>query len=196
MEESQVFTVEQNRDGMNNFYQETPFRKPRPRLCGERKCKPDDFELRIMKALEEGNQPNRHLTFFKGIVPSLHNFKEEETLEFQIGVLQLTENIKHRNPSNFSSQSLLVYNQPFHTSSHVGGNNPLLVYGSTMDANHSNMTKPSRWLTPEWCRALRYKNRQCIIQLFHLQRQNNMANIPNDKQAHLPPRTVIIQYTL
>jgi hypothetical protein len=47
-----------------------------------------------MTALEEGNQPNRHLSFFKGI-PSLQNFKEEETLEFQMGVLQLIANIKH-----------------------------------------------------------------------------------------------------
>ena len=74
-----------------------------------------------MKALEEGIQPNRHLSLFKGIIPSLQNFKEEEALEFQMGVLQLIANIKHRKPSNFSSQPLPVYNQPFHTSSHVGG---------------------------------------------------------------------------
>jgi hypothetical protein len=45
-----------------------------------------------MKALEEGNQPKRHLSFFRGIIPSLQNFKEE----FQMGVLQLIANIKHR----------------------------------------------------------------------------------------------------
>jgi hypothetical protein len=94
-----------------------------------------------MKAREEGNQPNRHLSFFKGIIPSLQNFNEEETLEFQTGVLQLIANIKHRTPSNFSSQPLLVYNQPFHTSSHVGGYNPLLVYASTKNSHHSNVTK-------------------------------------------------------
>jgi hypothetical protein len=48
-----------------------------------------------MKALEEGNQPNRHLSFFKGIIPSLQNFDEEETLKFQMGVLQLIAHIKH-----------------------------------------------------------------------------------------------------
>jgi len=86
-----------------------------------------------MKASEEENQPTGHLSFFKGIIPFLQNFNEEETLEFQMGVLQLTTNIKHRKPSNFSSQPLPDYNQPFHTSSHVGGNNPLLVNASTMD---------------------------------------------------------------
>jgi hypothetical protein len=102
MEESQITTIEQNRD-MNNFSQETSFRKPRTQQCGKRKRNPDDFELRIMKALEEGNQPNRHMSFFKGIIPSLQYFNLEETLDFQMGVLQLIANIKHRKPSDFSS---------------------------------------------------------------------------------------------
>jgi hypothetical protein len=94
-----------------------------------------------MKALGQGNQQNRHLSFLKGIIRSLQNFKEEETLEFQMGVFQLTANIKHRKPNNFSSQPILVYNQPFQTSSYVGGNNPLLVYASTMNPYHPNITK-------------------------------------------------------
>jgi len=141
MEESQFTTAEQNRDGMYNFSQETPSRKPRTQRYGKLKRNPDEFELRIMKALEEGNQPNRHLSFFKDIILALQNFNEEETLEFQMGVLQLITNIKHRKPSNFSKQPLPVYNQPFHTSSHVGGNNPLLVYASTMNPHHFNNTK-------------------------------------------------------
>jgi c-di-AMP phosphodiesterase-like protein len=75
MEEFQVITAEQSRDDMNNFCQETPSRKPRTRQCGKRKHNSDKFKLRIMKALEEGNQPNRYLSFFKGIIPSFQNFK-------------------------------------------------------------------------------------------------------------------------
>jgi hypothetical protein len=40
---------------MNNLCQETPSRKPRTQQRGNRKHKPDEFELRIMKVLEEGN---------------------------------------------------------------------------------------------------------------------------------------------
>ena len=76
MEESQVTTAEQNRDDMNNLSQETPSRKPRTQQCGKRNRNSDEFELRIMKALEEGNQPSRHLSFFKGIIPSLQSFNE------------------------------------------------------------------------------------------------------------------------
>jgi hypothetical protein len=104
------------------------------------KSKPDEFELRIIKTLEKINQPNIHLSFFKGIIPSLKNFKEEETLESQMGVLQLISHIKHRKPSSFSSQHLPMYNQPFHTSSHAGRNNPLLVYGSIIIPHSSHIT--------------------------------------------------------
>jgi hypothetical protein len=95
LEESQVTTAEQNRDDMNNFSQETPSRKPRTQQCGKQKHNPDEFLLRIMKAMEEGNQPNRLLSFFKGIIASLQNFNEEETPQFQLGVLQLIKIIKH-----------------------------------------------------------------------------------------------------
>jgi len=94
-----------------------------------------------MKALEEGNKLNQHLSFFKGIIPSLQNFNEEKTVEFQMGVLLLIANIKHRKPRNFSSQPLSVFNEPLHTSSYVGRNNPLLVYASTPNRHYSNITK-------------------------------------------------------
>ena len=58
-----------------------------------------------------------------------------------MGVLPSIANTKHRKPCDFSSQPLPVYNQPFHTSSHVGGSNPLLVYASTLNPHHSNITK-------------------------------------------------------
>ena len=45
MEESQVTTAEQNRDDMNNFFQETPSRKPQTQQCGKRKRNLDEFEL-------------------------------------------------------------------------------------------------------------------------------------------------------
>ena len=66
-------------------------------IVEKRKRRPDEFLLRIIKALEgkkKTPQPNRHLWFFKDVIPSLQNFKEEETLEFQLGVLQLTPSIK------------------------------------------------------------------------------------------------------
>ena len=98
---SQITTAEQNRDNMNNFSQETPSRKPRKQQRGKRKHNPDESELRIMKASDGGNQPIGHPSFFKGIIQFLQNFNEKETLEFQMGILQLIENIKYRITKNF-----------------------------------------------------------------------------------------------
>ena len=151
IEESQV---EQNRDDMKNSTKEIPFQKARTEQCGKRKRKPDEVELRIIKALEEGTQPNRHLSFFKGIIPSLENFNEEETLEFQMGVLQLVANIQHRKPTSFCRQSIPMYDTSFHTSSQFGPNNPLLVYASTMNPHHStgNTVQPLTVHTPSTMR--------------------------------------------
>ena len=198
MDGSLVTIAEQNRDDMNNFSQETPSRKVRTQQCGKRKRNPDEFELRIMKALDERNQPNRHLSFFKGIIPSLQNFNEEETLHFQMGVLQLIANIKHRKSSNFSSQPLLVYNQPFHTSSHVGGNNQFLVYASTKNPHHLNITtvQPLAVDTGMVPRTAGQESAMHNPSLSHIQRQTNMDSILNDRPVHLPPQTMILQYKL
>jgi hypothetical protein len=48
MEEYQVIPVEHYRSDMNNFSQETPFRKPRTEQCGKRKHKPDECELYLL----------------------------------------------------------------------------------------------------------------------------------------------------
>jgi len=85
--------------------------------------------------------------------------------------LQLIANIKHRNPSNFPSQPFPMYNQPFHTSTRVGRNNPLLVSASTMHHHRSNTTVQPLAVDTGRCRALRNKNRQYTTHLCHLRHQ-------------------------
>ncbi|CAH0726355.1 unnamed protein product, partial [Brenthis ino] len=40
------------------------------------------------------NPNNRHISFFYGILPTLHTLDDDEVLEFQVGVLQLLRTIK------------------------------------------------------------------------------------------------------
>ncbi|KAM3966673.1 uncharacterized protein ACR2FA_012211 [Aphomia sociella] len=47
----------------------------------------DDFEAEALEELKE--KENRHLSFFKGILPSLQNFTELQTLTFQSRVIQV-----------------------------------------------------------------------------------------------------------
>ncbi|KAJ8718700.1 hypothetical protein PYW08_002937 [Mythimna loreyi] len=67
---------------------------------------------------EEPSATNRHLLFFKGILPSLANFDDNETIDFQMGVLKLLKKIKSGQPS----QQVSTYNIKFEeTSSSHGG---------------------------------------------------------------------------
>lgn len=57
--------------------------------------------------------PNRHLSFFQGVIPALEKFDEHEVLKFQMGVLQLISNI---NDEKRRVSQPLNYPQP--TTSH------------------------------------------------------------------------------
>ncbi|CAI6371352.1 unnamed protein product [Macrosiphum euphorbiae] len=83
-------TVSEN-DNRNESGQ---FKIPPRKQLGSRKRKMDEVDMRMLKALEEPE--DRHISFFKGIVPTLHTFTEDETVNFQMGVLQLLTNIKQR----------------------------------------------------------------------------------------------------
>lgn len=53
---------------------------------------------------KEPSETNRHLLFFKGVLPSLDDFDDNETIDFQMGVLKLVKNIKNsRRGQQFSS---------------------------------------------------------------------------------------------
>ncbi|XP_046994020.1 uncharacterized protein LOC124606098 [Schistocerca americana] len=64
--------------------------------------------------------PNRHLSFFKGLLPSLDDFDEYDTLDFQMEVLQVVKKIrqwKHPLPSTFGTPYASLSRIPPMTSS-------------------------------------------------------------------------------
>jgi hypothetical protein len=64
----------------------------------QRKRKVDDFEVRILAAIEkpQQNPTDPHQLFFDSILSSVTHFNDDETLEFRMGVLQLIKTIKRR----------------------------------------------------------------------------------------------------
>lgn len=58
-----------------------------------KKRKLDEIEVRMLKALEADDKPNRYLSFFHGVLPALEKFDENEILKFQMGVLLLISKI-------------------------------------------------------------------------------------------------------
>ncbi|XP_014278399.1 uncharacterized protein [Halyomorpha halys] len=67
------------------------FKKPR-RMREKRKL--DPVELELISTLNR--KPDRHTSFFNGIIPSLETFDDDEIAEFQLKVLQAINEIKIR----------------------------------------------------------------------------------------------------
>lgn len=70
-------------------------------------------------------EPNRHLMFFKGILPSFSTFNEYQVSDFQMGVLKLIRDIQRpqgTQPQNYCAQgpSSHTNQHPFPTYSNYG----------------------------------------------------------------------------
>lgn len=68
------------------------FRKPTHDVRKKRKA--DPIELELISALKE--KPDRHTSFFNGIIPTLNTFDDDEVVEFQLNVMQLLSNMKKK----------------------------------------------------------------------------------------------------
>lgn len=59
----------------------------------------DDIDKKILHILEKSDKTESpHISFFRGILPSLEQLNTDQVLDFQAGVLQLLKQIKNCNP--------------------------------------------------------------------------------------------------
>jgi len=102
---------------------------------GSRKRKLDPVQSKILKVLnEESELPNRHISFFNGIVPSLETFSDDEVPVFQQGVLSLIQNIKqNRNPRSFPREAPRDHFTPSYSRARSGELHP---QGRSLEAIH------------------------------------------------------------
>lgn len=97
--------------------------EPSTSKTSHRKRKADEFETEVLNILKKG-QDNRHLSFFKSILPSLEKFNDQQVLQFQSRVLQIVTEIQYptsvwQNTSNYGYQTgyTSTYNNYQNTSS-------------------------------------------------------------------------------
>lgn len=65
-----------------------------PVHTAKKKRKVDPIELELLSALQEN--PNRHTSFFNGIIPTLNTFDDDEIVDFQLNVMKLISHIKKK----------------------------------------------------------------------------------------------------
>lgn len=103
----------QNYDNCETSEEETLFKKPDQH--SKKKKKPDIVELELINAIKQ--KPNRHTSFFNGIIPSLETFDDDEIVEFQLKLLQFVSEIKKRKTAlackaNFKPLELILTDRP------------------------------------------------------------------------------------
>lgn len=73
--------------------------EPNSSKTSRRKRKPDEFETEVLNIIKNDRkeQDNRHLSFFKSLLPSLEKFNDQQVLQFQSRVLQIITEIQYPN---------------------------------------------------------------------------------------------------
>lgn len=61
----------------------------------------DEFEREGLKLLKEPE--NRHMSFFRAILPSIQEFSDRETLRFQSKVIQIIDEMRYGQTSSYVS---------------------------------------------------------------------------------------------
>lgn len=81
-------------EGLNKETAEEVLTFKKPNQIIKKKRKPDPVELELISVIKQ--KPDRHSSFFNGIIPSLETFDDDEIVEFQLKVLQVVSEIKKR----------------------------------------------------------------------------------------------------
>ncbi|XP_044759431.1 uncharacterized protein LOC123317115 [Coccinella septempunctata] len=93
---SNLSRPEPSGSGKKDGLPENKFKKPVPK---KQKTNADEWDVNAASAVT----PNRHLHFFKGLLPSLEEFDEFDTLDFQMEVLKLVKDIRMRKHPVYSA---------------------------------------------------------------------------------------------
>lgn len=88
---SSLIYTNNSTDGLNTLG--ATFRKPTP-VSQRKKRQADTVELELLSAIKQ--TPDRHMSFFRGITPTLEGFDDDEVVEFQLKVMQIIYDIKNK----------------------------------------------------------------------------------------------------
>lgn len=78
----------------------------KPSSHSNKRSKISNFDDELLKKLDMPVEENRHISFVKGLLPTLNTLTEDEILEWQHSVMESLYSIKkrklHQNPAHFS----------------------------------------------------------------------------------------------
>ncbi|CAH1107489.1 unnamed protein product [Psylliodes chrysocephalus] len=87
----------------------------KPKVTRKRKRNEDDFELKMMKVIENPyDEEETYCGFFRSMVPTLKTFTSQQFVEFQLGVLGVLKNVKAQGQGQGTSQVPTTQYQQVH----------------------------------------------------------------------------------
>lgn len=82
-----------------------PAEPKKPKVTRKRRRNEDEFELKMMKVLEQPcDEEETYFGFFRSRVPTLKTFTSDQFVEFQLGVLGVLKNVKAQGQGQGTSQ--------------------------------------------------------------------------------------------
>lgn len=120
-----------------------PYSKTTPKQ--KQSC--DDFERQIVETL--ANPENRHMSFFKAILPSLNKLDDHQTLLFQSGVLKILTDFHQPSYQSYSGyQTATTYDTNYHQNSRPPQASTSFHNNYQADYNLSNSSINRRQTSP------------------------------------------------
>ncbi|KAF5276976.1 hypothetical protein FQR65_LT16100 [Abscondita terminalis] len=174
-----------------------------------RKRKLDEFELKIMNLVETPEpEPDRHLLFFKGILPTLAKFNDFQTVDFQMGVLQLLKSIQRQNipctiyqpaanlpdPSYTSNQFYRTfgnYGQPSRPTQCIGQPNPSTQH-TLLNSSSSQPARPPTQPTQVITSSQTSQHAELIPLISESSRQTHYTESSDETNMYSPFSDVTI----
>ncbi|XP_045781811.1 uncharacterized protein LOC123878583 [Maniola jurtina] len=80
-------------------------------VARKRAMQMDEFEREGLKLLKEPE--NRHMSFFRAILPSIQEFSDRETLRFQSKVIQIIDEMRYGQTSSYVSGPSTSHQPPY-----------------------------------------------------------------------------------
>lgn len=92
-----------------------PAQSKKPNVTRKRKTNQDEFELKMMKIIENPqDEDDSYMGFFRSMIPTLKTLTSDQFVDFQIGVLGVLKNVKAQGKDPGASQVPTPQHQQIH----------------------------------------------------------------------------------
>ncbi|KAG8297183.1 hypothetical protein J6590_040326 [Homalodisca vitripennis] len=162
-----------------------PAQPNKPKITRKGKRNEDEFELKMMKILEQPyDEEETYFGFFRSMVPTLKTFTTDQFVEFQLGVLGVLKNVKAQGQGQGTSQVPTSQYQQVHYP--YPGSQPQNVYCSQRQPQFAPQFSNQTYINP-YIRPIHPHTSTSSEQYYSMNQQTSQE--ASNQQPTPPSRT-------